>query len=127
MHDAFLETGLSLFVSYDTLDPVSGQGARLGPALAIVVEEHGDRRGIDAAQHRALGVMIVIGRLVARGAPHDIGRAPAELAGADDVPRQREDRDRRSEEHTSELQSLMRISYAVFCLQKNKNKSKNKI
>src|SRR3546814_9933508 len=25
----------------------------------------------------------------------------------------------RSEEHTSELQSLMRISYAVFCLQKN--------
>src|SRR3546814_7834409 len=31
----------------------------------------------------------------------------------------------RSEEHTSELQSLMRTSYAVFCLKKNKNK-KNK-
>src|SRR3546814_2793980 len=28
----------------------------------------------------------------------------------------------RSEEHTSELQSLMRISYAVFCLNKNKHK-----
>src|SRR3546814_9883761 len=28
---------------------------------------------------------------------------------------------RRSEEHTSELQSLMRISYAVFCLKKNTN------
>src|SRR3546814_5979086 len=28
--------------------------------------------------------------------------------------------DRRSEEHTSELQSLMRISYAVFCLKKTK-------
>src|SRR3546814_5872859 len=27
----------------------------------------------------------------------------------------------RSEEHTSELQSLMRISYAVFCLNKNKD------
>src|SRR3546814_10269308 len=27
----------------------------------------------------------------------------------------------RSEEHTSELQSLMRISYAVFCLKQNKN------
>src|SRR3546814_6878220 len=27
----------------------------------------------------------------------------------------------RSEEHTSELQSLMRIPYAVFCLKKNKN------
>src|SRR3546814_10194034 len=33
--------------------------------------------------------------------------------------------DRRSEEHTSELQSLMRISYAVFCLKK-KNKTKTK-
>src|SRR3546814_4025742 len=32
------------------------------------------------------------------------------------------DRQRRSEEHTSELQSLMRISYAVFCLKK-KNKT----
>src|SRR3546814_5485870 len=29
---------------------------------------------------------------------------------------------RRSEEHTSELQSLMRISYAVFCLKKKKRK-----
>src|SRR3546814_5859777 len=28
---------------------------------------------------------------------------------------------RRSEEHTSELQSLMRISYAVFCMKKKKN------
>src|SRR3546814_7805928 len=32
----------------------------------------------------------------------------------------------RSEEHTSELQSLMRISYAVFCLKKKKN-TENKI
>src|SRR3546814_9568634 len=32
----------------------------------------------------------------------------------------------RSEEHTSELQSLMRISYAVFCLKKKKNKLPNK-
>src|SRR3546814_4876648 len=30
-------------------------------------------------------------------------------------------RERRSEEHTSELQSLMRISYAVFCLKKKKD------
>src|SRR3546814_6578589 len=30
------------------------------------------------------------------------------------------ERARRSEEHTSELQSLMRISYAVFCLKKKK-------
>src|SRR3546814_7996982 len=31
----------------------------------------------------------------------------------------------RSEEHTSELQSLMRISYAVFCLKKKKQIKKN--
>src|SRR3546814_2404161 len=30
----------------------------------------------------------------------------------------------RSEEHTSELQSLMRISYAVFCLKKKTNRTK---
>src|SRR3546814_960193 len=33
--------------------------------------------------------------------------------------------DQRSEEHTSELQSLMRISYAVFCLKKKKQSSNN--
>src|SRR3546814_1953789 len=38
-------------------------------------------------------------------------------AGADADARVRH----RSEEHTSELQSLMRISYAVFCWKKNKN------
>src|SRR3546814_15388469 len=32
----------------------------------------------------------------------------------------------RSEEHTSELQSLMRISYAVFCLKKKKKTTKNR-
>src|SRR3546814_4228698 len=31
----------------------------------------------------------------------------------------------RSEEHTSELQSLMRISYAVFCLKKKRKKRRN--
>src|SRR3546814_7637307 len=42
-------------------------------------------------------------------------------------PRGRPQLRRRSEEHTSELQSLMRISYAVFCLKKKKKKThKNK-
>src|SRR3546814_9759844 len=36
-------------------------------------------------------------------------------------------RQRRSEEHTSELQSLMRISYAVFCLKKKKHKTNTTI
>src|SRR3546814_3208638 len=34
---------------------------------------------------------------------------------------------KRSEEHTSELQSLMRISYAVFCLKKKKKRKKQKM
>src|SRR3546814_3338709 len=34
---------------------------------------------------------------------------------------------RRSEEHTSELQSLMRISYAVFCLKKKKKSSTEEV
>src|SRR3546814_7511163 len=38
----------------------------------------------------------------------------------DRTPWTRLRRNRRSEEHTSELQSLMRISYAVFCLKKKK-------
>src|SRR3546814_8310670 len=44
----------------------------------------------------------------------DAGQARDDFA--DDFARHR------SEEHTSELQSLMRISYAVFCLKKKKNK-----
>src|SRR3546814_5817258 len=39
------------------------------------------------------------------------------IAAVENVPADRP----RSEEHTSELQSLMRISYAVFCLKKQKN------
>src|SRR3546814_4123769 len=38
----------------------------------------------------------------------------------DSMERDRNCTDNRSEEHTSELQSLMRISYAVFCLKKKK-------
>src|SRR3546814_3852411 len=38
-------------------------------------------------------------------------------------PRRPDGRLRRSEEHTSELQSLMRISYAVFCLKKKQQQT----
>src|SRR3546814_5997903 len=48
-----------------------------------------------------------------------LGREPAELVEARDALR--------SEEHTSELQSLMRISYAVFCLKKKKQENKRHI
>src|SRR3546814_4903198 len=46
--------------------------------------------------------------------------------GATILPTAAEVFETRSEEHTSELQSLMRISYAVFCLKKKKKKKKNK-
>src|SRR3546814_2147130 len=48
-------------------------------------------------------------------------RGPGDLAGRDGGPGQLDHRADRSEEHTSELQSLMRISYAVFCLKKKKS------
>src|SRR3546814_2647946 len=48
----------------------------------------------------------------------DRGLALLVLEGAEKLL----DRTGRSEEHTSELQSLMRISYAVFCLKKTKDK-----
>src|SRR3546814_6386528 len=44
----------------------------------------------------------------------------------DNPPKPSEQRVGRSEEHTSELQSLMRISYAVFCLKKKKSNNINR-
>src|SRR3546814_10025413 len=73
----------------------------------------------------------VLGRLQEQlGA--NAGRSSANLDTARESGDQQNQRDisqfplqnERSEEHTSELQSLMRISYAVFCL---KTKNKNKI
>src|SRR3546814_7816487 len=59
-------------------------------------------------------------------------RAPSERIGPslDGPPKASERPDnssviQRSEEHTSELQSLMRISYAVFCLKKKKTPKSN--
>src|SRR3546814_6319260 len=51
--------------------------------------------------------------------PHQAWRRPRRAP-----PRGRRHQGDRSEEHTSELQSLMRISYAVFCLQKKKAKKR---
>src|SRR3546814_8130219 len=70
---------------------------RIGAAMAL------QHDAVEAEEHRAI---VVIGiEMVAQ----QLGR------GARD---QKADLRARSEEHTSELQSLMRISYAVFCLKK---------
>src|SRR3546814_10520419 len=47
-----------------------------------------------------------------------------EMIATRDLPADKVDELSRSEEHTSELQSLMRISYAVFCLKKKKTTHK---
>src|SRR3546814_2920040 len=49
----------------------------------------------------------------------------AKVASCRGVERAENSTSKRSEEHTSELQSLMRISYAVFCLKKKKKKKKS--
>src|SRR3546814_11388102 len=69
----------------------------------------GDGIGM-AFAHRAFGERgIISARRDQRAGPE----RPEEFAGQTRIGR-------RSEEHTSELQSLMRISYAVFCLKKKK-------
>src|SRR3546814_7935010 len=91
----------TLFRSRRSAQAAAGRGA--GGAVAGVA---GDLRRGDAAAREA-------------------GRPALPAAGDDQrVPRDRRPGRRgcRSEEHTSELQSLMRISYAVFCLKKKKKK-----
>src|SRR3546814_6510265 len=85
------------------------------------------------------GITLLPGDVIATGTPAGVGIGfkPPRYLGHGDVVRceiggigvlenRLVDRARqaqaRSEEHTSELQSLMRISYAVFCLKKKKQK-----
>src|SRR3546814_1877638 len=78
-------------------------------------EDEDDQRAqryAGASKHGGLQtIMIVGGRTEAAIAQCPPGR----VTGSPTIP---VNLDMRSEEHTSELQSLMRISYAVFCLKK---------
>src|SRR3546814_8763046 len=72
----------------------------------------------------ALGVLGDV-RGARAGCVEAVDRGPVGPADAPvDVGDQAAHRETRSEEHTSELQSLMRISYAVFCLKKKKTSKK---
>src|SRR3546814_7094254 len=73
----------------------------------------GAGRVLHADRRRRLGADLRLQRPQGRQRPGGARRA-------------RGGRRHRSEEHTSELQSLMRISYAVFCLKKKKNMSTTK-
>src|SRR3546814_6838228 len=77
------------------------------PALDLGVATEAERALADVAQRQPC-------RLGEPGRERNSGR-PGASDGIETAFRNR------SEEHTSELQSLMRISYAVFCLAKKKN------
>src|SRR3546814_7141892 len=74
---------------------------RFQPLRQQRIEQDQGRRGDDGRRDRPHEESL---EALARGAANQPGLHEALLG------------DRRSEEHTSELQSLMRISYAVFCL-----------
>src|SRR3546814_2555291 len=95
---------------------------RLGlPPGHLVRSERGFETGLEpaalAAQDLRLGERLTGGRVQHRR----VELAP-QAGAADGGAGQAEPSHGRSEEHTSELQSLMRISYAVFCLKKKKKK-----
>src|SRR3546814_9170662 len=90
----------------------------LGRGAKRSLRPHRRRSGEPARQPPAAGARLqgFGGRAICRR--HGNGRVHPR------APRRRHPH--RSEEHTSELQSLMRISYAVFCLKKKNKKQTNK-
>src|SRR3546814_2628008 len=96
----------------DTLFPYTTLFRSRLEVLGAVLEVEGDVIAwADAPLDQVVGEAVGVGLQLAVGAP--LRAAHERLA----IPR--------SEEHTSELQSLMRISYAVFCLKKKKKKKMN--
>src|SRR3546814_5452340 len=90
----------------DTLFPYTTLFRSLKPDLVIMDVKMPRRDGIDAASEIAAKRIAPVDILTAFSQRELVERARDAGAMA------------RSEEHTSELQSLMRISYAVFCLKK---------
>src|SRR3546814_5319272 len=78
----------------NTLIYVRERGIVLNEPSVVAIRTHGNQKSVVA---------------VGTEAKRMLGRTPGNIAAI------------RSEEHTSELQSLMRISYAVFCLKKKNN------
>src|SRR3546814_4297982 len=81
----------------------------------------------EADEHRQL--LFALARTLAAAGLRGVLQIAALIAvevDVDRIDRYHRGQHGRSEEHTSELQSLMRISYAVFCLKK-KNNTKDKI
>src|SRR3546814_5277355 len=103
-----ISDGLLFTISYGIGDPtVDG---RLPPASAVDAN-------LDLARERAFRNFAVEGRTRQTGTcEHGFDTDdPFEIGQASDSSVWLSQAEMRSEEHTSELQSLMRISYAVFC------------
>src|SRR3546814_1801123 len=103
----------------DTLFPYTTL-FRSAPAGAAGARACRLRDAGDAAAHRARQCRAVERDGDLHGGPHGRPAVAAAIA-APVLARKPEGAAGRSEEHTSELQSLMRISYAVFCLKKKNN------
>src|SRR3546814_10473710 len=93
--------------------PGEEAGCLVGPHL-IPKSWSGPRTTNPCARFRVLGIRSQARRSGSRYGNMNGSDQPNHTAGRKIV------RSSRSEEHTSELQSLMRISYAVFCLKKKK-------
>src|SRR3546814_4789249 len=93
---------------------VGGQKEEQQQAL----EHAGD--GLRQADHNLRRLAADVGERHQQAGEDDAERVQAAEEGDDDGGEAVARRDHRSEEHTSELQSLMRNSYAVFCLKKKK-------
>src|SRR3546814_7351519 len=93
-----------------------------GIGLGGDVLAEAERAGADRLFEDAVIAAVALGDEAAILGAQDAGIAGRErkVARLVEVMRGGEFEATRSEEHTSELQSLMRISYAVFCLKKNK-------
>src|SRR3546814_6255782 len=106
--------------------PRSTRTDTLFPYTTLFRSEH--RRGEPGLQHVGILAQRRIAKAV-RFAHFRLASADVRLARVveprrDPVPPPELAADGRSEEHTSELQSLMRISYAVFCLKKKNTLNK---
>src|SRR3546814_4577300 len=99
-------------------DGRGGQADRRDPAAAEPVERRAaGGHGIARRQRRHAAEVAALPAFLCRSRPDDvIDRRGVERVA---IANRRE----RSEEHTSELQSLMRISYDVFCVKKKKKKT----
>src|SRR3546814_9394606 len=76
--------------------------------------------GDDLGAGGGVGIDLAVYALEGDVVRFEVGRSGIGAGAGEGSGDQQEGSEGRSEEHTSELQSLMRISYAVFCLQKKK-------